>query len=122
MKLIDYVLFRIYFFYKEVIKEKDDFIFSVSVVFTTIIGINILTILAVLKIYFDLKTKLDKGSLFLIYLTLLFLVYLYVRKKTFLVKDFKKDLFGGLCIIFYIFMSLIMLFIFAKISHDKILR
>lgn len=110
-----YLLFRIYRFYVDRMKEKDIPLIYVSALSTVLIFFNILTFLPALKILsIDINYYLSNKIYVLTSLVILWIAnyIFFVKPKKFLEFNFKKDKKGGKFILIYIIFTTF-LFIFV---------
>ena len=121
MRAFNYLLFRIYCFYTDIIKENDKPLFYTATLSTVVIGINILTIAAILAYFEVLEMFSNKNEVILVMILLwLFIYYVIIQKKCFLEYNFKKSKRGGVLVMLYILITLILFLIVAFYNRDKI--
>lgn len=120
MKAYYYLLFRIYMFYKDTMKEKNLLIFTTSVITTVIITINLMSIyyLFVLNNVFpELPNKyyaIGCGIL------ICFLNYFFiVKNKKFLNYNFQKDKIGGAVVVGFVVLTAIVFITIGNIYRSK---
>ena len=112
MRIYQYLLFRIYMFYKDSKFEKGDYTISTSIVSTVLISINLITIYFLLEYNEILILKLNKGIIIsFIVLVWVLNYFLIVKKEKFLEFNFTKDKKGG-----YLIVAFILLTAFASIT------
>ena len=122
--MLYYLLFRIYKFYTDRMKEKEIPLFYTSCVSTILIYFNLMTIY-VLLVYWDLVAEIITGkyySLIPMAIIWLFNYFLFVRSEIFLKYNFRKDVKGGILIGFYIFITAASSIAVANYNREKILR
>lgn len=124
MKPYYYLLFRIYRFYLDQMKEKDIPLIYVSAISTILIYFNLLTLLAVIGILV-IEVQSYISNKFFVITSLLFLwianYYLFVRRKKFLEFNFKKNQKGGIFVFIYIIFSALSFIIFANYYRANLL-
>ncbi|MDR7131003.1 hypothetical protein J2X69_003362 [Algoriphagus sp. 4150] len=117
-----YFLFRIYWYYKDKVKENDaTALFSVTAVSTTLISINLLFLYGVMDNFNFTPMLTNKYYTVFIMVSIGFVNhYLFVRNKKFLNYGFEKDRKGGIYIVIYIILSFVFSFVEGKYNREKI--
>jgi purine-cytosine permease-like protein len=121
MKAYYYLLYRIYKFYTDQIKEKSGIMFSITAVSSVLIFFVLFTIYGFLN-YLDLIPNFLDEKYVIIAMILIALVnyYFFIRKKRFLNYNFKKDFKGGASIVFFILVIAISYITVANFNRNKI--
>lgn len=108
MKLYYYLLFSIYMFYKNRMKETQMLLFYTTVLSSLLISFNILSIMEFLNVWQLTDFQINKWHiLFGALLLNLFNYYFVIRKELFLKYNFKNSIKGGLLVILYIILTAI---------------
>lgn len=124
IKPYHYLLFRIYRFYVDIMKEKDVPLIYVSAISSILIYINFLTFLPSLEfLSIDINYYISNKIFVLFSLLFLWITnYLFfVRPKKFLKLNFKKDKTGGFLVLIYIILTAISFILIAKYHRSIIL-
>lgn len=119
-----YFLFRIYWYYRDKVKENDaTALFSATAVSTTVISINLLTLYFVAN-YFDwLSVPINKyGVAIFIISAGLANHYFIVKRRKFLNYSFQKDRKRGYYVILYFITTALFAFAIGSYNREKILR
>ncbi len=122
MKAYYYFLYRIYWFYKDIKKQRSgQAIFSVVAVSTLFIVINMLTIFFLAN-YFDLVPFLKNTYDVIPFMSIVggLNYYFFIRKKKFFICGFKKDKKGGFLVVAYMVLTFLFAFIIGKFNREKI--
>ena len=121
MRIYQYLLFRIYMFYKDSKYESGNYTFTTSLVSTLLIFINILTIYFLLEYNEILILKLNKGIVIAV-MALVWVLnyYLIVKKEKFLEFNFTKDKKGGYLVMAFILLTAVASIIVANYNREKI--
>jgi hypothetical protein len=121
MKAYQYLLFRIYMYYKDSKYEKGNYTISTSLVSTLLISINLMTIYFLLEYNEILVLKLNKGIV-VAFMVLVWVLnyYLIVKKENFLKLGFKKDKSGGFIIVAFIFLTAFGVITVGNYNRQKI--
>lgn len=124
IRAYNYLLFRIYKFYTDRMKEKDIPLISVASISTLLIFFNIFTIYSLLiyKGYFNDIIPSKYYVLIPIVVIWLLNYFLFVRREFFLEYDFRKDVKGGLLIVFYIVITAAAFIIVANYNREKLFK
>lgn len=111
-----YLLFRIYRFYKDTMREKTALLFTTTAVSTLLLYFNFLTFLGLYGIMSGYTLPhLSKPFLVLILGVASFVnYYIFVRRKNFLDFGFHKDVKGGVFILLYFLITLSLFIIVAN--------
>ncbi|MNK03811.1 hypothetical protein D3C87_216640 [compost metagenome] len=122
MKIYNYLLFRIYRFYTDVMKEKEIPLVYVTTVSTLFIGFNLYTISSYLVFKDIIHEVISSKSRVIVFMVIvLCLNYIFfIKGKRFLNYNFKKDFKGGISIIFYMLFTAIMFIWVANLNRAKI--
>lgn len=123
MKVYQYLLFRIYMFYKDTIKEKANFSLSASLVTTVLISINLMTIYFLLD-YLDIIVQILNKFYVVIFMTLVWMINYYgiVRKEKFLTYSFQKDKRGGFMVVGVIILTAFLAILVCNLNREKIFK
>jgi len=122
MQPYNYLLFRIYKFYTNIIKEKDIPLFYTSCLSTALIFFNIYTLYTYL-IYRGLFIDIMPNKYYVIVpiFIIWFLNYLIlVRPQRFLEYDFEMNFKGGVVVIIYLLFTIFAFIIVANLNRAKI--
>ncbi|WP_412464397.1 hypothetical protein [Flavobacterium mekongense] len=121
MRIYQYLLFRIYMFYKDSKYESGNYTFTTSLVSTLLIFTNILTIYFLLEYNEILILKLNKGIV-IAFMALVWVLnyYLIVKKEKFLEFNFTKDKKGGYLVIAFILLTAVASITVANYNREKI--
>jgi len=122
MKVYNYLLFRIYRFYTDKIKEKDIPLIYTSTVSTVLVYFNLYAIYSFL-VYKDFVKELMPNKYYvLITMGIIWILnYLFfVKRARFLECDFTKDIGGGVLIIIYFLFTITTSIVVANYSRAKI--
>jgi hypothetical protein len=122
MKIYYYLLFRIYRFYIDILKEEDIPLIFVTSVSTILIYINIYTINVVLGL-FNIGPIIDSKFFVISVLIAIWIVnyVFFVKPKNFLEYNFKKNRLGGFFIIVYIILTGVLFILVANHNRAVIL-
>ncbi|OJV54985.1 MAG: hypothetical protein BGO31_16755 [Bacteroidetes bacterium 43-16] len=123
MRALNYLIFRVYKFYTDRMKESDIPLFSTSAVCSVLIGVNFLSILFLLK-YFDV-IKIPSNKYFaLIPISIVWILihFCFVKPMRFLKYDFKKDIKGGVIVILYIVTTAMLSVGIANLNRTKLVK
>jgi len=122
MKAYYYLLFRIYRFYTDKIKEKDFPLIYACSVSTIFFYFNLYTVYAyiVYKNYID--EFIPSKYYVLIPMAVIWLLnyFFFVKRKRFLDFNFKKDVKGGMLIVAYFLFTVVIFIIIAKYQRAEI--
>lgn len=123
MRAYYFLLFTIYRFYKDTMRETQMLMFYTAGVSSVLFGFNLLTIHSLLK-YYDLAEPIPNDFVLLSGGLLLGLLnyFLIVKKGKFLECGFKKSSWGGLSVISYIVITAVLAIVVANLNRDKIDR
>ena len=121
MRLYHYLLFRIYSFYKDTMKEKHYLQFSVTIVSTLLVFLLFFTIYTLLT-YLDILKMYSNKYLTLILASIVGIsnYCFFIHSKKYLEYNFKKDKKGGMIIILFIVFMIMMFVIVANLNRAKI--
>lgn len=122
MKTYYYLLFRIYMFYKDTMKENNNLLLllSTSIIPSIIFSINLLSIYYMF-VYWGLFAKIT--AYFIVFLGIMFALLnfiFFVNKKVFLKQNFKKDTKGGFAVIGLIILTTLLFITVANFNRAKI--
>ncbi len=121
MRIYQYLLFRIYMFYKDSKYESGNYTISTSLVSTLLISINLMTIYFLLEYNEILILKLNKGIVIIFMALVWALNYLLiVKKEEFLKFNFTKDKKGGYLIVAFILLTAFAAITVANFNREKI--
>lgn len=122
MKIYNYLLFRIYRFYTDVMKEKEIPLVYVTTVSTLFIGFNLYTISSYLVFKDIIHEVISSKSRVIVFMVIVLCLnyILFIKGKRFLNYNFKKDFKGGISIIFYMLFTAIMSIWVANLNRAKI--
>ncbi len=122
MKAYYYLLFRIYRYYKDKQNENEfQALFSAIAVSTTIISINVITIIGLIGLFYNIQLIPSTKYIVLGMLLIGILNHLlFVRPKKFLQYNFQKNKKGGVLIIVYLIISASLTFIVGHYNRKKI--
>ncbi|MEJ5106546.1 hypothetical protein [Chryseobacterium sp. MYb328] len=122
MKAYYYFLFRIYRYYKDKQNENEfQALFSATAVSTTIISINVITIIGLISFFYNIQLIASTKYIVISMLLIGILNHLlFVRTKRFLQYNFQKDKNGGVLIITYLIISAFLTFIVGHYNRAKI--
>lgn len=124
MKAYYYFLFRIYKFYQGKMHEGDgQALLSATAVSTTIISINLFSLVGVLD-YFNLVPMIDDKHYVILIMIIIGIInhFFFVRGKEFLSFDFKKDKKGGALIVTYLVLTFVFTFVEGQYNREKIFK
>ena len=121
MKIYYYLLYRIYSFYVDKKNEKSTVLFSVTAVSTLIIYFLFFNIYLFLD-YLDIVRMFSNKYYVVFYMFLLglFNYYFFIKQKIFLGYNFKKDYKGGLLIILFALLLIVLFILIANLNRTKI--
>lgn len=121
MKAYQYLLFRIYMFYKDTMKEKTYLTFSTSLVSTLLVTINLMTVYFYLE-YKDLVFAIPNKYFIIALCFLIWAInyFVIVRKERFLNRNFQKDKKGGYIVVGFIILTALFFIIVSNLNRDKI--
>ena len=122
MRLYNYFLFRLYFFYTDVFKEKQIPLFYVGAVSTLTIAFTLFAIYDFVSLYNDFPSLSNYSIIVIGCMFIIWLVnhVLFIRKKKFLTEKFRKDYLGGVLIIAYWIIMITALIIVANIHRSRL--
>ncbi|MGJ1438717.1 MULTISPECIES: hypothetical protein [Sphingobacterium] len=122
MKIYNYLLFRIYRFYTDVMKEKEIPLVYVTTVSTLFIGFNLYTISSYLVFKDIIHEVISSKSRVIVFMVIVLCLnyILFIKGKRFLNYNFKKDFRGGISIIFYMLFTAIISIWVANLNRAKI--
>ncbi len=122
MKVYYYLLFRIYRFYIDKINEKQIPLFYTCCVSTTLVYFNLYTTYTYLIYKGLFKDILPNKYYVLIPIGAILILnyFAFVKNKVFLDYKFKKDIKGGMAIIFYLVISIGLFIMVANCNRAKI--
>lgn len=124
MRAYNYLLYRIYTFYTDKIREKDIPLFYTSCVSTVLVYFNFMTVYSLL-IYAGLFKDIIPGKYYaLIPMGIIWILnyFTFVKGERFLGYNFKKDIKGGILIILYILLTAVSSITVTNYSREKIFR
>ncbi|PWG77955.1 hypothetical protein [Pararcticibacter amylolyticus] len=124
MRIYNYLLFRIYRFYTDTIKEETGLLMTVASLSTLFLSFNIYTIYSFLT-YKGLFNDIIPGKYYvLIPMAIIWLLnyFIFVRGEQFLEYNFKKDVKGGILIVLYILITAVSFIIVANFNREKIFK
>jgi len=124
MRAYNYLLFRLYRFYTDRIKEKDIPLIYTCTVSTALIYFNLNTVYSYL-VYKDIVKELMPNKFYaLIPMGVIWILnYLFfVKGGRFLEYDFTKDIRGGILIIIYFLFTIITSIVVANYNRAKIIE
>lgn len=123
MKAYYYLLFRIYMFYKETIKEKANFSLSASFVTTVLISVNLISIYF-LFFYLNMLVEIPNKFYIIIFMVLLWIFnyFFIIKKEKFLNYNFQKDKKGGYVIVIYIILTAVFAIMIANKNRERIFK
>lgn len=128
MKTYYYFLFRIYWHFRDVVKEGHKMsLISTSLVSAFMLYFSLITISGLID-YFKTSSSADLGFnykfwiLFFLFVIWFLNYYLFVKPRDFLRKNFKKDKKGGFIIVFIILLIGILFVIGANKNREKIVK
>lgn len=118
INLYYYFLYILYDFYRNKLKERELPLFYVTIVSSLFLFINISSGYLYFKYYYGTYERIEVYEALLIYLIVVCLNYiLFIKKRIFLKKNFKKRIVEIAYVILYIVLSLVsILFIFYKFN------
>jgi hypothetical protein len=123
MRLYSYLLYRIYFFYVDRMREEQVPLVYVTAISTVLIFVNVFTLLGLADHYGIFSLSMNKYSAAVTIAIMGTMNYfLFVRGERFLDYDFKKDLKGGMLIVLYFVMTLLLFILVANQHREKILN
>jgi len=120
MRLYNYLIYRIYYFYIDIIKENDLPFFITSIVITILVFFNIFSIYGfIVNLY---KIYLINEIFYLISIWILIFIFNYiiiVKPGYFLEMNFNKTKKGTLGVLLYILLSIVLFIIVAEINRSN---
>lgn len=121
MRYYYYLLFRLYIFYTETLKRKDQPLLNVSIVSSLLILFNILTLYGLFHIY-GLVPKIETNIFYIVAIGIvLFLNYmLFVKDEYFLRCNFKRDRAGGIKVLVFVFFTITAFIITANKNRERV--
>ncbi|WP_312459437.1 hypothetical protein [Sphingobacterium siyangense] len=122
MKIYNYLLFRIYRFYTDVMKEKEIPLVYVTTVSTLFIGFNLYTISSYLVFKDIIHEVISSKSRVIVFMVIVLCLnyILFIKGKRFLNYNFKKDFKGGLMIAIYMLLTATSLIWVINLNRAKI--
>jgi len=124
MKAYNYLLFRIYTYYRDNGKnETDNFlVFSTACVVTLLCVFNIMWIYILCLLLDFFPNYSNKFYFFAVIFLIFILLYTFnIKHKKFLNYNFKKDRIGGFAVVSVFFFTGLMFFIVGTIYRNKVL-
>ena len=124
MKAYNYLLFRIYTYYKDNGKNETEnlLVFSTACVVTLIGVLNIMWIYFLCLLLDFFPHFINKFYLFgVIFLVFMLLYNFNIKDKKFLNHNFEKDRIGGFAVVGIFFLTGLMTFIVGTIYRNKVL-
>lgn len=122
MRAYNYFLFRIYVFFRDVVREKNDTIFFKITVFSSVfIFINVFTLSAIITNY-HIDNILPNKYYIVPYMMAIFGLnyYLFIKRRSFLDYNFKTDRKGGLLVIIYMIFTVTSFILVANENRSRI--
>lgn len=119
MRIYNYFIFRLYFYYKDVVKEKDIPEFATSIGLSVINLFNFLTAYFILEINFNLE--FDYVGYLIGISSIVFLLinyFFFVKPKHFLNMGFESSVLGSILVITYVLLSLVLFIYFINLARD----
>lgn len=122
MKAYNYLLFRIYTYYRDNGKNEteDLLVFSTACVVTLLTVINILWIYFLCLLLDFFPHFINKFYLGVIFLIFIFLYIYNIKNKKFLNYNFEKERIGGLAVVGVFFLTGLIAFIVGTIYRSKV--
>jgi hypothetical protein len=121
MKAYYYLLYRLYIFYIEKMKEEQMPLIYVASISTLLVFINLFTLYGLLNYYDVIPMFPNKYFIIAIIILLWTLNYfLFVRKKRFLLYNFRQDFHGGAIIVCYVIITALSFIVAANYNREKI--
>jgi hypothetical protein len=118
-----YLLYRIYFFYVDRMREEQVPLVYVTAISTVLIFVNVFTLLGLADHYGIFSLSMNKYSAAATIAIMGTMNYFFfIRGERFLDYDFKKDLKGGMLIVLYFVMTLLLFILVANQHREKILN
>lgn len=116
-----YLLFRIYCFYIDKMKEEDIPLFYVTSISSLLIFLNLYTI-NILVVIFSSYSFINNSYIAIIFLISIWILnyFTFVRFKKFLEFNFRKDKKGEVLVLIYIILSAVV-FILAANAHRALI-
>src|SRR5688572_19139552 len=101
MRAYNYLLFRVFRFYTDVIKEKEIPLIYVAAVSSTLVYLNFYSLYIFLENKGVINKIINSVMHVVIFMFLIFILnfYFFVKRKKFLEYGFKKDFSGGILVI-----------------------
>lgn len=117
MRAYSYFLFRIYIFYRDIIREGNLRIFSsVSTVSSIFVSMNVFTLSEIISNY-----TLDAILIFpCMILTMVLNYYLFIKRRSFLDCNFKTDKKGGVLVVLCMLFTVALLILAASKKRSRI--
>lgn len=128
MKAYYYLLFRLYWFFRDSIKEGHKMSLITTSIFITMINLFIIMALFGMFYFFRIEFSPSLGKYYKVILIpsmfVLWLInyYYFIKPRNFLRKDFKKDKKGGLFIVFVFLLIGLLFVIGANKNREKIFK
>lgn len=128
MKLYNYFLFRLYWVFRDFVKEGHKMSLISTSIFSTIVLYFALYGIVGLIYFFKASTSINLGVdykfwLLLFMFILWFLNYeIFIKPRKFLKKDFKKDRIGGILILFFFILLGFLMVIAGNKNREKIVE
>lgn len=121
MKAYHYLLFRIYMFYKDTMKEGSNLLLTTSFVSTVMISINLITIYFYFN-YKDLLSAIPNKYYIIGFMILIWGInyFFIIKKEDFLKRNFNKDKKEGTLVIVYIILTAFFAIVAANYNREKI--
>ncbi len=128
MKTYYYFLFRIYWFFRDVVKEGHKMsLISTSIASTFFLYFTLYAIVE-LSYFFKVSTSVDLGLNYKFWILVIGLFlwlmnyYAFIKPRDFLRQDFKKDIKGGLICLLFLFVLGFLFLIGANKNREKIFK
>ena len=121
MKIYQYLLFRIYRFFTDTVKEKNIPLLYVAAISSTLIYFNLFTASSFLE-YKGLTPKIITHEIHVVAsMVIIFILnfYLIIKRKKFLEFNFRKDAQGGALVFLYLFLTLSSTIIMADYHRNE---
>jgi len=120
MKSYYYLLYRIYCFYRDTLKDKSNILFSVTVVSSLILYLIILMIYTLFDYFYSFR--IFGNTIIILFMVSLGMInyFIFIRQKRFLKFNFKKDIRGGVIIVLFIIIISTLFIIVANYNRAKI--
>lgn len=125
MKLHYYFLFRVYWFFRDVVKEGHKMsLISTSLASVLFLYFILYTIIG-LVYFFKVSTYFSLGLNYKFWILLIGIIlwllnyYLFIKPRNFLRQDFKKDKTGGVLVLFFIVLLGYLMIVGANKNREK---